>query len=513
MEEFLETLYRRLGARSYYRTYAIFDAIAGALLFPPFAVGAFALYVDASAGELLLILLVAQLGTAAGIICAAWRTRARAEAVFGWIDDGRPAEGAPAAWQGAARLQRHYMRTVTWWLLWLAVIPACGLAAIEFDLPAYGILLVFAGGMLLVALGDVTHYFGIEPGLRPLFKDIAERLPADQETSQVRVPLRWKLLGALVLTNVTVAIAVGIVATRGERVSADLGIWIGAAAALAFVSLLFGTLLVASTVLSPIRELLEAMRRVRGGDLSTRVPVRSADEMGMLTRSFNEMMTGLEERETLQEAFGSYVSPHAASRIVKEGGLLEGEEREVTVLFLDIRDFTAFAERTAAAQVVAFLNDFFGLVVPVIVDHGGYPNRIIGDGLLAAFGAPEPLSDHAARALASALEIAARVENAYEGEVRIGIGLNSGPVVAGTISGGPKLEYTLTGDTVNVASRVEQLTKETGDVILVTQETRRLAETSGPLELQPRGAIELKGKSEPVQIYAPVREHAVEGVA
>jgi class 3 adenylate cyclase len=184
-----------------------------------------------------------------------------------------------------------------------------------------------------------------------------------------------------------------------------------------------------------------------------------------------------------------------------EGELLAGEDVEVTVMFVDIRDFTPFAERSSARETVAYLNDFFGLVVPIVERHHGHANKFIGDGVMAVFGAPERMPDHASRGLAAGLEIAAAVEERYEGSLRVGIGLNSGPVSAGSVGGGGRLEFTVIGDTVNVAARVEKLTRETGDTILLTEATRCLLE-SGAVELEPRGEAPLKGKSEPTPVYA-----------
>src|SRR3954454_6946617 len=122
------------------------------------------------------------------------------------------------------------------------------------------------------------------------------------------------------------------------------------------------------------------------------------------------MLPGRQERERLRTPFGSYVSPDVAERVMAEGELLEGEDVEVTVMFVDIRDFTAFAERSTARETVAYLNDFFGLVVPIVERHRGHPNKFIGDGVIGVFGAPERLPDHASSALAAAREIGAAVE-------------------------------------------------------------------------------------------------------
>jgi class 3 adenylate cyclase len=215
------------------------------------------------------------------------------------------------------------------------------------------------------------------------------------------------------------------------------------------------------------------------------------------------MVAGLQERARLREAFGAFVDPGLAERVLEEGTELEGEEVEVTVLFVDIRDFTAFAERASAREVVAELNRFYDYVVPLLVHHGGHANKFVGDGLLGVFGAPDRLPDHADRGVSAALQIAEVVEEAYVGELRVGIGVNSGPVVAGTLGGGGRVEFTVIGDTVNTAARVEEATRETGDVVLVTEATCRLLrhDHGGFVE---RRDVPLKGKSERVRLYAPV---------
>ena len=264
------------------------------------------------------------------------------------------------------------------------------------------------------------------------------------------------------------------------------------------------TLLLSRSILAPLNDLRAGTARVAEGDFSARVPVMATDETGSLAGSFNRMVAGLEERERLREAFGTFVDPDVAERVLRQGTILEGEEVEVTVLFLDIRDFTAYAERTSAHDVVARLNDFYEHVVPILLRHGGHANKFVGDGLLAVFGAPERWPDHADRAVAAAREIARVVEEVYRGELRIGIGVNSGTVLAGTIGGGGRLEFTVIGDAVNTAARVEQATRETGDTVLVTDATLRLLQRDrGGFDERP--AMALRGKSEPVALFAPCR--------
>ena len=256
-----------------------------------------------------------------------------------------------------------------------------------------------------------------------------------------------------------------------------------------------------SPLLQPIRDLAAGTERVAAGDFSQRLPVVQDDDLGALAGSFNRMQAGLAERQRLQAAFGTYVDPALAARLLEQGDdVFSGERREVTVMFVDIRDFTPFAEANSAEDTVARLNALFQIVVPAVVDAGGHVNKFLGDGALAVFGAPNDLADHADAAVSAAVLIHRLVAQRFDGALRIGIGINSGKVIAGTIGGGGKLEFTLIGDTVNVAARVEQLTKITGDAILLTQQTVD-ALGSPPSRLTDRGPQAVKGKSTAVKVF------------
>lgn len=256
-----------------------------------------------------------------------------------------------------------------------------------------------------------------------------------------------------------------------------------------------------SPLLQPIRDFAAGTERVAAGDFGQRVPVVQDDDFGALAASFNRMQAGLAERQRLHAAFGTYVDPVLAARLLAQGDdVFTGERREVTVMFVDVRDFTPFAESNSAEETVARLNALFEIVVPAVVDAGGHVNKFLGDGALAVFGAPNDLADHADAAVDAALLISRLVAERFDGALRIGIGINTGMVIAGTIGGGGKLEFTLIGDAVNVAARVEQLTKTTGDAILLTQQTVD-ALASRPPVLTDRGSHALKGKSAEVRVF------------
>lgn len=186
---------------------------------------------------------------------------------------------------------------------------------------------------------------------------------------------------------------------------------------------------------------------------------------------------------------------------------VEPEWAMVTIVVIDIRGFTTFADRSTAREAVAYLNEFFGLVVPILEEHGGHANKLLGDGLLGVFGAPERLPDHADRALAAAADMRAAVESHFGERCRIGIGINSGLVLVGTIGGGGLAEYGVIGDPVNVAARIQDATRELREPLLLTEATRCLLDDADT-DLKAHGSLRLKGKSEPVAIYGLASRNA-----
>jgi adenylate cyclase len=186
---------------------------------------------------------------------------------------------------------------------------------------------------------------------------------------------------------------------------------------------------------------------------------------------------------------------------------VEPEWAMATVLIVDIRGFTTFADRTTAREAVAYLNEFFELVVPIVTRHGGHVNKLLGDGLLGIFGAPERLPDHADRAVAAAAGMLAAVESEFGERCRIGIGINSGLVLVGTIGGGGVDEFGVIGDPVNVAARVQDATRELSEPVLLTEATRCLLDGAA-IRLEAHGALRLKGKAEAVEIYGLASRNA-----
>jgi adenylate cyclase len=224
----------------------------------------------------------------------------------------------------------------------------------------------------------------------------------------------------------------------------------------------------------------------------------SADEIGELSHDFNRMAHGLAEREELREAFGTYVDRSTVELILSGQFPPEGVEIDVSILFTDVQGFTSYAETASARDVIATLNEQFELMVPIIERHGGHVDKFIGDGMMAVFGAPEFFPDHADRAVDAAVEIAEALRE-RDHLLPVGLGVNSGMVVAGSVGGAGRLNFSVIGDAVNTAARVEAATRSTGDQVLVAQATKDLLTRH---EVISRGSLPLKGKSEPVELFA-----------
>jgi class 3 adenylate cyclase len=270
---------------------------------------------------------------------------------------------------------------------------------------------------------------------------------------------------------------------------------LGVVAGLVFVSLLVG----------PIRRLRSGVERLTHGDLDVRVPPTSNDEIGDLTRAFNAMGESLQEKERIQNAFGRYVSDYVLTHLLDSPEDLTGVEREVTVLFADVRRFTRLSEGMKARDVVALLNEFFELVAAQILCQEGTIDKFIGDSVMAYFGAPIPQSDHAKRAVWAAVEVQRSIAqrnrhtaNAGGTELGVGIGIHTGHVVVGNIGSERRSDFTAIGDAVNVASRLEKLARP-GE-ILISEAVQR--QVRGTLPLRFEGERQLSGRLEPVHVYS-----------
>jgi len=465
--------------------------------------GLLSLYQPMSGGNFWLLVGVSQALVALDNVISIKLTMRMWRPVRAWERGARDEASTVAAWRALATLPLEYARRMRKYPFLFSYLPFIAFLTWKLGLPWYSFFLISVAGTVVLLFSLIFRYFTMEIAARPVLERVAEGLAPDFKIDAPGLPLRWRLLISAPIINVITGVVVAGLSTRGHHARlTDLGISWLIAVVVSFTLSLELVLLVVRSLATSLGDLRRATERVRGGDYSARVPVVATDETGALAQSFNKMVEGLDERERLREAFGAYVDPGLAERVLREGSDLAGEELEVSVVFLDIRDFTSFAERAHPHEVVTLLNGFWDLVVPSLLQYGGHANKFIGDCVLAVFGAPQRAADHAEQAVMAALETAELVRERYGGKVAIGIGINSGPVIAGTVGGGGRVEFTVIGDTVNTAARVEAATRQTGDELLITDATRALL-PDDRFEFERRPPIQLKGKRDEVQLWVP----------
>jgi len=270
-----------------------------------------------------------------------------------------------------------------------------------------------------------------------------------------------------------------------------------------------GAVGLAALLSRPIFRLVQATGAVASGDFNIALPVASRDELGVLTDSFNRMARSLREKEMIKRAFTRYVAREVVEEILKdpERLVLSGERRQVTVLFCDVRGFTPLSERLSPEEVVLLLNDFYNLMIETTFQYDGTLDKFLGDAVMAVFGAPMAHPDHSARAIRTALTMREGItelneRRAREGKepIEVGIGVSAGEAVAGTVGTEDRMEYTVIGDSVNLAARLESNAKP-GQILISYRTYERVRDL---VEARPLGRIHVKGKEEEVEVYEVV---------
>ena len=294
-----------------------------------------------------------------------------------------------------------------------------------------------------------------------------------------------------------------------DKVRADLArhLWVIGGSCLAVLVL---ALWFAGRMGRIIRGIADAAGEVKEGRYVTAPAVRTGDELQSLTQHFNEMVQGLKERDRLKETFGRYVTRQVADHLMKADQQLGGELVPVTILFSDIRSFTSISESMPPRELLDFLNEYFSGMVESVLSHNGVVDKFIGDAIMAVFGAPVPEDGDALNAVRSALDMRARLETINVGfrqrglpEIRTGIGLHTGQVVAGNMGHAQRMEYTVIGDAVNLASRLEGMTKELGCDVILSEDLYQKVEAS--VVAEPLRKIKVKGREQEVLVYRLVR--------
>ncbi|MGI9353345.1 MAG: adenylate/guanylate cyclase domain-containing protein [Rhizobiaceae bacterium] len=256
---------------------------------------------------------------------------------------------------------------------------------------------------------------------------------------------------------------------------------------------------------APMKQLADAAQLVQNDKLDevTPLPVSSVKELASATSAFNGMVDGLKERVKIRDLFGKYVPQNVATLLLTDDTTAQPKNAEATVLFLDIEGFSSISEKLSPAKVVATMNAFFSEAVNLIEEEDGMVTQFQGDAILAVFNVPVPQENHAAAAVRAGLSIIDNMkQNKYAGQtLNCRIGINTGPLVAGAIGAQDRLSYTVYGDAVNVASRLEQMNKEFDTRILMTQATVDLVED---LPFEQIGTLPIRGRNAPVDVYTVV---------
>ncbi len=270
-----------------------------------------------------------------------------------------------------------------------------------------------------------------------------------------------------------------------------------------FISFLFSL-----TLTQPLETLSELIQKVSTGNFGIRaqVFVRSSDEVGDLAKNFDQMTVGLRERDKMKSLFNKFHGSSIAEALLKKEIGVGGTNQEVTIFFSDIRGFTSFSEKHTPEQVVEMLNEYFSVMVGIINKHHGVVDKFIGDAIMAVWGVPKNSPEDTRHALRACLEMRQALEalnnrrrEKNQPPILIGMGLHSGLAISGTIGSQERMEYTVIGDTVNLASRIEASTKSFGTDFLVSDEVVKKGGDQFRFDLA--GEVSAKGKEKPLQLH------------
>ncbi len=404
--------------------------------------------------------------------------------------------------------QAAWMLAGTFYLVYLRAVA--GLAPGE--LWRITAALVLVAGPLTAALTFLASEFYLRRQVPVFFPD--GRI---ERRGVLRVPILARLGGTFAVTSILplalmLLVDFGIQRRYGPHLTGEIShFWHQLVRAQAFIAIVTGVVsllmawLVARFINRPVQALRAAMAAVATGDLSVRAPVRSADELGELNAHFNAMVDDLRTAERTRELFGRYVSPAVAQHALERGIAFRGETVHATAMFVDLRGFTAMTRRGTPEWVVQVLTEYYAIVERVCEREGGVVTQFLGDGVIVVFGGPlQPLRDHARAAVRAAIELqralAQRNLNADE-RLDAGIGIATGDMIAGNVGTGRRVTYTIVGDAVNLAARLQVMTRDLASPILVTESTREALGDGDGLELRPFGRLPLKGIAEPVAAY------------
>ena len=330
-----------------------------------------------------------------------------------------------------------------------------------------------------------------------------------------RARLVNKLAVSFIIIGIMPALLVGLDLTLFEPIRTLQGLSTDQIIALDLLCALYvvavSIVFVSRSLLAPINELTLAQAQVQEGNYQHQAAVLTDDELGGVTGRFNVMVDALRERELMKSALNRYLTPTVAAELIRQGGTISSRSVEATVMFTDIDGFTNIAESLAPEETIEMLNAYFAILNNIINDAGGVVNNFIGDAVVALFNVPTDNAEHARSAIIAALAIEETTrqqfftaKNGRNIKFATRIGINTGVVCAGTIGSNERQGYTVYGDAVNLAARIEPLNKQFNTRILASQRTLTLALEQGMVEAAYTnlGDITVAGRSQPVTVYA-----------
>lgn len=315
-----------------------------------------------------------------------------------------------------------------------------------------------------------------------------------------RTVIAWALGSGIPLLGLVLTGIFGLI--RPRSTATQLSVTMIVIGGLGLVVGLWVVLLGARAMAAPLRDLKRAIARVGAGDLGARAEIYDGSELGLLQSGFNEMASGLEERERLRDLYFRQVGEDVGREALERGTALGGDLCRAAVLFVDVVGSTELAASRPANEVVALLNRFFGVVVDEVHRHGGWINKFQGDATLAVFGVPSAVADPAGRALAAARGVARRLPDEVP-ELGAGVGVAYGPVVAGNIGDERRFEFTVIGDPVNEAARLTELAKSYQPMVLVSAEALRAASIGEREHWRLDDEVVLRGRDRPTRLATP----------
>jgi adenylate cyclase len=424
--------------------------------------------------------------------------RRRFDPEWAWLDQS----GTPTLEERRRVLRQPARMTAMLLYLWLAASVPVSIGTGIASRDARFTVAVFASTVFGALTTAALSFLLVEYSMRPLMTyALADGTPDPSATIGLRprLILAWALGSGIPLLGVLLTPAFyhrGVVpVTAATGFVAVLGIVVGVRI----------TVFEARSLAEPMMQLRVAQGRVQAGELDTAVTVNDGGEIGLVQHGFNEMVTGLRERQRLQDLFGRFVGEEVARAALSRGVSLGGELHQASVLFVDLVGSTGLAQRLEPTAVVALLNRVFAVVVDAITAERGWVNKFEGDGALCIFGPPAELDDHAGAALRSACRVHAQLASiTIDGgqHVDAGIGVASGQVVAGNVGAEQRYEYTVIGDPVNEAARLTELAKTYPGRVLANEAAVRSAR-DGSRSWKLVDHVLLRGRDKPSAVYAP----------